>query len=189
MRDRARVVVSRLETSPGLLNGVENAATTGASTICQGNSPLGRVLGVFVLRQRAGVGLVEVQVLSVHLPVGVSGLLSNPAEEVSTAVPATKRRKTPVGRQRGDDGVVGIESVVLLALEFLGDSTTKKESEDLVSDLVGVGLVEGELNQSVLGKVLVLKQFSEEAVGPATGKGDVGVLPYIERSLVVSSRP
>jgi len=179
VRNRARVVVSRLETSPGLLDGAENAATTGASTICQRNGPPGRVLGVFILRQRARVGLVEVQVLSVHLPVGVSGLLSNPAEEVGTAVPATKRRETPVGRQGGDNGVVGVEGIVLLALEVLGDSTTKKEREDLVSDLVGVCLVKGELNQSVLGEVLVLKQFSQETVGPATGKGDVGVVGIV----------
>lgn len=179
MRNRARVVVSRLETSPGLLNGVENAATTGAGTTRKGNSPLGGVLRVFFLRQRARVGLVEVQVVGFHFPVGVPGLLSNPAEKVGTAVPATKRRKTPVGGQGGDYGVVGVEGVILLALEVLRDSAAKKKSEDLVSDLVGVGLIEGELNQSVLGKVLVLEQFSEEAVGPTTGKGDVGVVGIV----------
>lgn len=179
MRNRARVVVSRLETSPGLLNSVENGATTGASTTRKRNSPLGRVLGVFFLRQWARVGLVEVQVVGFHLPVGVSDLLSNPAEEVGTAVPAAKRRKTPVGGQGGNYGVMGVKGVVLLALEVLRDSAAKKEGEDLVPDLVSVGLVESELNQSVLGEVLVLEQFSEEAVGPATGKGDVGVVGIV----------
>lgn len=161
------------------LDDVQNVTTARAFTTCKWNRPVWRVFGVLVFRQGTGVGLVQVQTLSVHLPVGVAGLFGNPAEQVSTAVPAAEGGQTPVGGQGRNDRVMGVESIILGSTKVLGNSTAKKEGIDLVSNLVSVVLVEGEHDQSVLGEVFILEQVRQETVGPCTGEGDVGIMRIV----------
>lgn len=161
------------------LDGVQNVTTARACTACQRDRPVWRVFGVLVFRQGTGVGLVEVQTLGLDLPVGVAGLFGNPAEQVSTAVPAAEGGQTPVGGHGGNDGVVGVESIILGATEVLGDSAAKKEGVDLVSNLVSVVLIEGEHNQRVLGEVFILEQVRQETISPGPSKGDVGIMRIV----------
>lgn len=176
---RAGVVVSRLKTVVGLLNNVDNAVTSRALALHSRDSPLRGVLRVVVVRERTGVGLVDVGVGGVNLPVDISGLLGNQLEQVGAAVPATERRKTPVSREGGDDGVVGVEGVVGGTAEVLGDSTTEEDTVDAVGDGVVAHLIEGEEDEVVLGEIIVLEQRREETVDPFTGKGDVGVVGIV----------
>lgn len=179
MRNRAGVVVRSAESTVRILDNIQNTMATRASPIRKRHRPLRRVLRVVANRQRARVSLVQIEVVSVDLPVRVTGLVGNKAEEVSSAIPATQRGKTPVGGHGGDDGVVGVKGVVFSAAQVLGDGTAEQEGEDLVSDLVGIRFVEREHDQRVLGEVFVLQQVMEEAVGPATGESDVGVVGIV----------
>lgn len=162
-----------------LMHSVQDLVRTGASALGHGNCPLRRVLGVFAFGQGTRVGLVQVQVLRVDLPVRVVCLFSHEAEKVGTTVPATKRRQAPVGRQGGDDRVQRIESVVFLATQVLRKGSPKEKAKDLVPDFVGVRLVEREEDQRILGEVLVLEQLTQELIGPATGERDVGVMGIV----------
>lgn len=156
-------------------NAVASAALAGGSRV----GPQGLVGGVVTIRHGTGVGLVDVEVVVVNVPVHVASLLSNELEEVGTAVPAAEGRKTPVSRQGGDNAVVGVEGVIGSTLQVLGDGTTNEEGVDTVGDGVVSRLVEGDQDEGILGEVLVLEERRNEALKELTGKGDVGVVSIV----------
>lgn len=156
---------------------------TSALLVDSGDGPLGSVLGVDVVRQRARGGLVEVVLGSdsreINLPVNVAGLLGNKVEQVSTAVPAAEGGETPVSAEGGNDRVVGVEGVVLGSLEVLGDGAAKEDGVDAVLLGIGGGLVEGDKDEGVLSEVVILQERGHEAVEPLAGEGDVGVVGIV----------
>lgn len=179
IRNRAGVVIRRLHAAIELLDSIEDTLCAGAGALRLRNSPLRGVLRIVAIGHRTRIRLVQVQVVGVHLPVSVTGLLGDKVKEVGSAVPATQRGKVPVRRQRSNNGVKRIEGVVLSPAEVVRNRAAKKEAEDLVSNLIRIGLVEREQNQSILREVLVLQQVMQKAVGPATGKGDVCVVSVV----------
>lgn len=161
----------------GLLNAVKNIAGTGASnTLSQRNGPGTRVL---LSGQGAGVRGVQVAVGHVNVVVDIVDLVSNEGQQVGAAVPATERGELPVGGERGDNGVMGVESAVGGTLEMVGDGATNQEGVDGVGVGVVATFIEGEHDKGVLHEVLVLEKVSEEVVRPGTAESDVGVVAVI----------
>lgn len=183
VRHRAGVVISSLVTSPGLLHRLQNPMTSRATLLNSRSRPLRSKLRVNAIRQWTRSSLVEEIVgsnsLQVNLPVNITGLLSDQVKQVSTAVPASQRRKTPVRAQRGDDRVMRVESVVGGTAEVLGDGVAEENAVDAVLLLVGGGLVEGDQDEGVLGEVVVLQERGHEAVEPLAGESDVGVVGVV----------
>lgn len=150
----------------GLLNGVKNGVGTGAlGTVGQGDGP---GAGVLLAGQRTRVRSVQVGVGHVNVVVDVVDLVSNEGQQVGTAVPATERGELPVGGERGNHGVVGVESAVGGSLEVVGDRATNQEGVDGVRVGVVAALIKGEHDKGVLHEVLVLQEVSEEVVRPGT---------------------
>ena len=127
------------------------------STLCSciRRRPDGNIL---VVRQRAWIRRVEEEVLRVNFIVDISGLVCNNLEEVGTAVPAAKRRQTPVGGHRSNGREVGIESVIHSSLQILWDSAPHENAEDLVLNGVMLTLIKREQNECVIHEVRVVKQ-------------------------------
>lgn len=163
----------------GTLNDIKDAVASG--TLAGGGrvGPQGLVGGVITIGHGTGVGLVDVEVVIVNVPVRVASLLSNELQEVGTAIPATEGGKTPVSRQGGDDAVVGVEGIIGGTLQVLGDGTTNKEGVDTVGDGVVSRLVEGNQDEGILGEVLVLEERGNEALKELTSNGDVGVVSIV----------
>lgn len=60
---------------------------------------------------------------------------------------------------------------------FVGrDGVTKEDTQDLVLDGVGLGLVEGDEDKGVVHEVGVVQQGLKEVASPVTGDGDGGVV-------------
>lgn len=177
IRNRAGVVVSGLHSVVGLLNSVKNGVRTGAlGTVGQRNGP---GAGVLLVGQRTRVRSVQVGVGHVNVVVDVVDLVSNEGQQVGTAVPATERGELPVGGERGNHRVVGVESAVGGSLEVVGDGATNQEGVDGVGVGVVVTLVKGEHDKCVLHQVLVLEEVSDEVVRPGTAERDVGVMAVV----------
>lgn len=177
--ERGGVVEGSSQALVGLLDSRENSFASGAASISCRNRPASIVLAVVIVGQRTPVSLVHEKVARVNIVVDIAGLLGQPAEQVRTAIPATQGGKTPVRGQGSDDGIVGVEGVILSAQEIIRDGTAEKESIDVVTNLIGASLIKGEHNKSVLGEVIVFEKFAQEAPGPGTGNGDVGVVAII----------
>lgn len=154
--------------------------TSRASLVtCGRDGPDGGVVGVGVGGERTNEGGVDVQVGGVDLVVGVSSLVGDNLEDVGTAVPATKGRKTPVSLNGGQGGVVSIESVINGANQVAGDSTTEEDREDLVFDGVITGLVKGEQDERLVPKVSVVLELLDETALPGGGEADVSVVSIV----------
>ena len=173
------VVVGCLASVVGLLDNVKNTVTSGAVTLGSRDRPERLILGVVVVRNRTGVGLVNVKVAGVDLPVDIASLLSDQLEKVGTTIPATKGGKTPIGRQGGNDGVVGVECIVGGTLEVLRDGTTKQNAVDTVGHSVVARLIEGNKNQGVFGEVLILEKRCQETVQEITGNMNIAVVSIV----------
>ena len=106
----------------------------------------------------------------------VASLGSNRREDVGTNIPAAKGREVPVGLDGGELRVVVVEVVVVLANVLAGESISEKNGQDVVLDAVGLVLVEGDENQSVLHKVLVFEERVHESLEPVTSNGDGAVV-------------
>lgn len=139
------------------------------------------MVDVELVGERAGVGLVEVDVLvvEVELRVLVAGLVGDQVEDVGVAVPSSQRRETPVLGDGGDGRVVVVEGVVDGSLEVVGDGTAEEDGEDLVGDTVGLVLVEGQQDQGVVHEVLVAEERGHEVALPGGAEGDVGVVGVV----------
>lgn len=161
----------------GLLDGVKNGVGTGAlDTAGQRNGPS---TGVLLGGQGAGVRAVQVGVGHVNVVVDVVDLVGNEGQQVGTAVPATEGGELPVGGERSNHGVVGVESAIGGSLEVVRDGATNQEGVDRVGVGVVATLIEGEHDKGVLHEVLVLEKVSEEVVRPSTAESDVGVVAVI----------
>lgn len=177
IRNRASVVVRRFQSVVGLLNSVKNSVGTGAlSTVSQWNGP---GTGVLVGGQGAGVRSVQVGVGHVNVVVDIVDLVSNEGQQVGTAVPATERWEIPIGGERSNHGVVGVESAVGGTLEMVGDGTTNQEGVHRVGVGVVATFIKGEHDKGILHEVLVLEKVAEEVIRPSTAESDVGVMAVI----------
>lgn len=173
------VVVGSLAAMVSLLDNIKNTVASRALALGSRDGPERLILGVIVVRDGTGVGLIEVEVAGVNLPVNISGLLGDQLEEVGTTVPATQGGKTPVSGQRSDDGVVGVEGVVGGSLQVLWDGATKQDAVDTVGDGVVSRLIEGNEDQGILGEVLVLQQRGKETAQEVTSNVNVTVVSII----------
>lgn len=178
-RNRAGVVVGGVGASPVAADDRQNAVTRRALAAGLRSGPGRRVGRVDTGRQRTGVGVVEVDIGQVNIPVGVANLVSNKLEQVGTAVPATKRGKTPVSTQGSNNRVVGVEGVIGSTLHAVGDGAANQEAVDAVRRGVGADLIEGDQNQSVLHEVRVVKQRGQEVVQVFAGECHVGVVSIV----------
>lgn len=123
----------------------------------------------------------------VHVPVRVADLVSNEAENIGTAVPATQGRKAPVRLNGGQGRVVSVDGLILGSNEVLRDSTTEQNAEDAVAvvvdlrfgDTVGLGLIEGQQQQSVVPEVGVVHERLNKAAQPLGSVGDVGIVSIV----------
>jgi hypothetical protein len=176
----AGVVVGRSKSTPGSLDRVKDTVTSRARLVTGGrDGPDGGVVGVGVGGERADEAGVQVEVGGVNLVVGVSGLVGDNLEDVGTAVPATKGRKTPVSLDGSQGGVVGVEGVINSADQVTGDSTTEKDGEDLVLDGVVTGLVKGEQDERLVPEVSVVLELLNKVTLPNGGERDVGVVSIV----------
>lgn len=154
--------------------------TSRASLVTGGrDGPDGGVVGVGVGGERTNEGGVDVQVGGVDLVVGVSSLVGYNLEDIGTAVPATKGRKTPVSLNGGQGGVVSVESVINGANQVAGNSTTDEDREDLVFDGVVTGLVKGQQDKRLVPEVSRVLELLNETTLPDGGEGDVGVVSIV----------
>lgn len=137
--------------------------------------------------QGTGQRLVDVEMGRINVPVGVADLVSDEAEDVGTAVPTTQGRKTPVCLDGGQSGVVSVDGLILGTDEVLGDSTTEENTEDAVAvvvdlrlgNTVGLGLIEGQQQQSVVPEVGVVHERLNEAAQPLGSECDVGIVSVV----------
>lgn len=149
-----------------------------------GNRPLsteggGIANGWVTNRQGTGVGLVKREVGLVDLVVDVTSLVGDNLQQVGTAIPATQGRKTPVGGDTGNGGVVSVEGIVLGTLEVFRNGTTNEDAEDTVVVGVGLVLIEGQKEESVVVEVLVLEQLGHPRTLPLSSKSYVGVMRIV----------
>lgn len=141
VRNRAGVVIGRLHSVVGLLNGVKNSVGAGAlDTVGQRNGP---GAGVLVAGQGTRVRSVQVGVGHVNVVVDVVDLVSNEGQQVGTAVPATERWEFPVGRERSNHRVVGVEGAVGGSLEVVRDGATNQEGVNGIRVGVVATFIEG----------------------------------------------
>lgn len=176
----AGVVVGRSKSTPGGLDRVKDTVTGRARLVTGGRDGPGRgVVGVDVAGERTIKGGVDVQVGGVNLVVGVSGLVGDNLEDVGTAVPATEGRKTPVGLNGSQGGVVSVEGVIRSADQVTGDSTTEEDREHLVVDGVVTSLVKGEQDKTLIPEVGGVLELLNETALPDGGEGDVGVMGIV----------
>lgn len=179
-------VVCGVQVSVGFLDGIQDTVTSGTLLIAvgDGNRPLsteggGIANGWVTNRQGTRVGLVKREVGLVDLVVDVTSLVSDNLQQVGTAIPATQGRKTPVGRNTSNGGVVSVEGVVLGALEVFRNGTTDEDAEDTVVVGVGLVLIEGQKEESVVVEVLVLEQLGHPRTLPLSSESDVGVMRIV----------
>lgn len=170
------VVVSRLASTPRLLDRGQNTKSVGALSIGVWDRPgwVEEVVG-----HRAGVGGVEVETRSVNDDVLVTGDVGDGLEDVGAAVPASEGGEVPVGGDGGDGREVVVESVIRGSVEGLGDSAAEEEGEDFVGGGVGVYLVEGEDDEGVVHEVLVCEEGGEEGLGPRGGFDDCCIMAVV----------
>lgn len=177
--DRVSVISGQLAVRKLSLNGRQDATTRVALVqfkVRLGNDEL-LVIVLIVFTTVGGIPVVLLE-LGVTLPLAqlVASFAGHQVVDVGTNVPSTEGRQIPVGRNRGNLGVVVIETVVFSANKLSGDGITDQDAENLVADGVDFALVPGDEDKGVLHEVLVAQQRLEEVAGPATGGGDVGVV-------------
>lgn len=176
----AGVVVGRSKLAPGGLDSVKDTVSSRASLVASGRgSPHRAVVRVLIDGKRSNEGRVHVQVGGVDLVVGVSSLVGDNLEDVGTAIPATQGRKTPVGLNSGQGGVVGVESVISGSNEVIGNSTTEKDGENLVVNGVVTSLIKSEQNEGLIPEISVVLDLLNETTLPDRGESDVGVMSVI----------
>ena len=74
---------------------------------------------------------------------------------------------------------MGVEGVVLGTLQVVRNGTTNEDAEDPVGLVVGVILIKGQENSSVVHEVVILQQSGHPATLPLGGERDVGVVGVI----------
>lgn len=173
---RRRVVVSGLRGTPRLLDRSEDAEAVPALGIGVWDGP-GRVKEL--VGHGAGVGGVEVQALSVNSDVLEAGDIGDGGEDVGAAVPAAEGGQAPVSGNGSDGGEMVVEGGVGGALERLWDGAAEEEGENLVGGGVGLDLIEGEDDKSVVHEVLIGEERSKELLGPAGGVVDGGIMAVV----------
>jgi hypothetical protein len=103
-------------------------------------------------------------------------MLGNVCKNVCADVPSAKRIQIPVGFNCGDLGVMVVEFIVSGSDKFVRNGVTNEDSENIVLDRVGLVLIEGDQNKSVVHESLVGEEGSKEALKPCTDNGDRGVM-------------
>lgn len=179
-------IVCGVQVSIGFLDGLQDTVTSGTLllAVSDGNRPLrtegGGIANARVTnRQGTRVGLVKREVGLVDLVVGVTCLVGDNLQQVGTAIPATQGRKTPVGGDTGNGGVVSVEGIVLGTLEVFRNGTAYEDAEDTVAIGVGLVLIEGQKEKSVVVEVLVLEQLGHPKTLPLSRESDVGVMRIV----------
>ena len=158
---------------------LQNSVPSRAFAARHGSRPCWKEPGVRVLRQRTRIRLIQVEIRDINLIIDIARLVGDNAKDVCTAIPATQRRKTPVGGDRRNGRVVGVKGIILGAPELHRDRTAHQNTENSVVLRVGVILVEGEQNQRVVHEVDVVEQGRHPVPLPLGGEGDVGVVPIV----------
>ena len=96
-------------------------------------------------------------------------------------VTAAQRAEAPVSLYCGKGRVVCVVSRVDRPAGIVGDGTSEKHGEDAVVDGVGLGLIEGEEDQSaVVVEVGIVEQGEEPIFDPAGGEVDGGVVAVVD---------
>ena len=96
-------------------------------------------------------------------------------------VTAAQRAEAPVSLYSGKGRVVCVVGRIDRPAGIVGDGTSEKHGEDAVVDGVGLGLIEGEEDQSpVVVEVSIVEQGEEPIFDPAGGKVDGGVVAVVD---------
>lgn len=106
----------------------------------------------------------------------VTSLVSNEREDVGTNIPATESVQVPVCLYGANLGVVVVVLGVGGADKLLGYRVTEKNTEDLVLQGVGMGLIKCDKDERVLHEVLVSKKRLQKVARPGTGSGDTSIV-------------
>lgn len=125
------------------------------------------------------MSLILEKIAGINVPVNVAGFVSQEAEQVGSAVPTAQRWQSPVGREGGDDRVMGVESIVLLPPQMLRDGATNKETIHPILDGVIPALIKRKHSQSILHEILIIQKRGEEVKSPVPSELDIGVVAVI----------
>lgn len=174
------VVGGKLAVLPGVLDGGQDGAAREAAVESQVGSRVLGVVAATLLVEDTGIrGVPEVAVGQLGgrpLAEAVASLLGNQVEDVGTDIPAAQGVEAPVGFDGGDLTVVVVEVVVGGADKVLGEGVTEQDGENLVALGVGLVLIPGEEDKSVVHEVLVVEEGLEESTAPLASNTDVGVV-------------
>jgi hypothetical protein len=101
----------------------------------------------------------------------VTSVLGNVCKNVCADVPSAKCIQIPVSFNCGDLGVMVVEVIVSGSDKFVRNGVTNEDSENIVLDRVGLVLIEGDHNKSVVHEAFVGEEGSKEALKPRTSNG------------------
>ena len=101
--------------------------------------------------------------------------------DVLVRVAAPERPETPVSLNGGERRVVRIVSRVHRAASAIRDSSSEKQSKDVVVDVIHFCFVKGEQDQStVVIEVGVVEQWGEPEVDPIARKVNCGIVTVVD---------
>lgn len=113
------------------------------------------------------------------LGVLVTSLVGDELENVGTDIPATEGVQAPVGLDGGDLRVMVVELWVVGADKVGWNGVTEEDREDAVTNSVGVVLVKGDENGSLLHEVGVVEERLHEVADKLASNGDRRVVAIV----------
>jgi len=174
--DSVGVVSSDITLLPQILNRLPDLATV-TDEVDVRRDDLSVCVVAENTRVRAGEQDVTVGVLGrVPSTENIAGLLGDVLEDVGADVPSAERVEAPVGFDGRDLGVVVVEVVVGRAGQVAWNTVAEEDGKDAVLLCVGVALVKGDEDESVLHEAGVVEHWLEEVPHPGSGSGDGGVV-------------